>query len=76
MRYASNFKQPNKGEQALILRKCKALVRKFGNARQAALRIGINPKYMYALVKGDAVNPGDEVLKKLGLRRVCYIEEK
>jgi len=76
MRYASNFKQPNKGEKALILRKCKALVRKFGNAHRAALKIGIAPKYMYSLLRAEKINPGDEILKKIGLRRVCYIEER
>jgi len=76
MRYASNFKQPNKGEQALILRKCKALVKKFGNAHRAALKIGISPKYMYSLLTEERINPGDDILKKIGLRRVCFIEER
>ena len=75
MRYASNFKQPTQKEQALIRRKCKELVKKFGNARQAALRIGINPKYMYSIIDGRRTNPGDAVLRKMGLRRVTFIEE-
>ncbi|KKN66727.1 hypothetical protein LCGC14_0468380 [marine sediment metagenome] len=76
MRYASSFKQPTKVEQALIRRHVKALTKKFGNVRQAALHIGVNPKYMYSLARGEKVNPGDTVLRKLGLRRVTYIEER
>ncbi len=76
MRYATNFKQPTREEKALIKRKAKALVKKFGNARRAALHIGINPTYMYQLVDGYRTNPGDVILRKLGLRRVTYIEEK
>jgi hypothetical protein len=75
MRYASSFKQPTKKEQALIKRTVKSLIKKFGNCRQAALKLGIHPKYMYSLRDGDKVNPGDAVLRKLGLRRVTYIEE-
>lgn len=75
MRHAANFKQPTKAEQALIRRKIRALVKKFGNAHQAARRVGINPKYFYALRAGEKVNPGDAILRKLGLRRVMHIEE-
>ena len=76
MRYASNFKQPTRAEQALIKRKVKALVKKFGNVRQAALRIGMNYHYLYSLHSGEKSNPGDKILTKLGLRRVSYIEER
>ncbi len=75
MRYASNFKQPTQKEQALIRRTCRSLVKKFGNARQAAIRIGINPKYMYSMLDGSKSNPGDAILRKMGLRRVTFIEE-
>ena len=74
MRYASNFKHPTKVEQALIRRHVKALIRKWGNCRQAALHSGIDPKYMYSLNRGEKANPGDAILRKLGLRRVTYIE--
>ncbi len=76
MRYASNFKQPTQKEQALIRRHVKALIKRFGNARQAALRIGINPKYMYSLLDGRKTNPGDAILLKLGLRRITHIVER
>ena len=76
MRYASNFKQPTKVEQALILRHVKALIKKWGNCRQAALHSGIDPKYMYSLRRGEKTNPGDVILRKIGLRRVTYIEER
>ena len=60
----------------MILRKCKAMVKKWGSARQAALRIGIDQKYLTSMIRGERYNPGDDTLKKLGLRRVCYIEER
>lgn len=75
MRYASNFKQPTRKEQALIRRTLKTWITVHGNARQAALKLKINPKYFYSLLAGHKVNPGDAVLRKLGLRRVTYIEE-
>ena len=76
MRYASNFKQPTTAERALIKRRVKAVAKKFGNVRRAAIRLGINPKYLYSLHRGERSNPGDKILTKLGLRRVCYIEER
>lgn len=76
MKYASNFKQPTKAEQALIRRTIKALIKKFGNCRQAAIRLGLDPKYLNSLKIGNRVNPGDEILRKIGLRRVTYIEER
>ncbi len=76
MRYASSFKQPTREEQALIKRTVKRAVKKFGNCRQAALHLGINHHYMYSLRDGYKINPGDAVLRKLGLRRVTYIEER
>jgi len=76
MRYATNFKQPTRTEQALIKRKVKVLVKKFGNCRQAAFHIGVAPKYLYSIRDGHKVNPGDAILRKLGLRRVTYIEER
>ena len=76
MRYASSFKQPTLKEQALIKRTVKALIKKYGNCRQAAIRLGISPNHMYQLRDGYKTNPGDAILSKLGLRRVTYIEEK
>ncbi len=76
MRYSSHFPQPTAAERALIKRTVKALAKKFGNCRRAALRIGINPKYMYSLHRGEKTNPGNAVLRKLGLRRVTYIEAR
>lgn len=75
MRYATSFKQPTKAEQALIRRRIRVLIKKFGNCRKAALRLGLTPKYLAALKIGDRINPGDAILRKLGLRRVTYIEE-
>jgi hypothetical protein len=75
MRYATSFKQPTKKEQALIRRKIREQIKKFGNVHAASKRLGINPKYMYSMNRGEKVNPGDAILRKLGLRRVTYIEE-
>ena len=75
MRYASNFKQPTKKEQALIRRTLKTWITVYGNGRQAALKLGINPKYFYSLLDGRKVNPGDAILRKLGLKRVTHIVE-
>ncbi len=76
MRYASSFKQPTLKEQALIRRRVRELAEQFGNIRQAAVHLEINPKYLYSLRNGHKANPGDAILKKLGLRRVTYIEER
>ncbi len=76
MRYSSNFPQPSVAERALIKRTAKALIKKYGNCNRAAKRIGVNSKYLYAIVRGDKCNPGNTICRKLGLRRVCYIEER
>lgn len=75
MRHASNFPQPTRAERALIKRRVKTLCKKYGNCHRAALRLGINPKYMYSIHRGERSNPGDVILRKLGLRRISYIEE-
>ncbi len=76
MRYSANFPQPTVAERALIKRTAKALVKKYGNCNAAAKRIEVNSKYLYGIVRGNKCNPGNAVLRKLGLRRVSYIEER
>jgi hypothetical protein len=43
--------------------------------RPAARHLKINYSYLGALLDGTRNNPGDSYLRKLGLRRVTYIEE-
>lgn len=76
MRYTSHFPQPTVAERALIKRTAKAIVKKFDTYRAAGERIGVTPNYLYALCKSKRANPGNTTLRKLGLRRVSYIEER
>ncbi len=66
---------PTRQEQALIRRKIKEVVKAQGGLRAAARHLKIKRSYLGALLDGTSKNPGDWYLRKLGLRRVTYIEE-
>jgi hypothetical protein len=55
--------------------KIKEVVKEQGGLRAAARHLKIKPSYLAALMDGTKKNPGDWYLRKLGLRRVTYIEE-
>ncbi len=74
MRYPV-IKPPTRQEQALIRRKIKEVVKAHGGLRPAARHLKIKPSYLDSLLHGTRNNPGDWYLRKLGLRRVTYIEE-
>ncbi len=74
MRYTV-IKPPTRKEQALIRRKIKELVTAYGGVRPAARHLKIKHSYLSARLDGTRNNPGDSYLRKLGLRRVTYIEE-
>ncbi len=74
MRY-SVIKPPTRKEQALIRRKVREAVKRYGGLRAAARSIGVPYSYLGAIQSGTRSNPGDWYLRKLGLRRVTYIEE-
>jgi len=69
------IKPPTRKEQALIRRKIRQAVSKFGGLRPAARRLKIPPSYLGALQDGSRNNPGNDTLRRLGLRRITYIEE-
>jgi hypothetical protein len=50
-------------------------VKAHGGLRPAARYLKIKRSYLGALLDGTKKNPGDWYLRKLGLRRVTYIEE-
>ncbi len=74
MRYPI-IKPPTRQEQALIRRKIKEVVNAQGGLRPAARHLKIKASYLGSLLDGTKKNPGDFYLRKLGLRRVTYIEE-
>ena len=74
MRYPV-IRPPTRQEQALIRRKIKEVVKAQGELRPAARHSKIKRSYLGALLDGTKKNPGDWCLRKLGLRRVTYIEE-
>ena len=74
MRYPV-IKPPTRQEQALIRRKIKEVVKEYGGVRPAARHLKIKYSYLGSLLDGTRNNPGDWYLRKLGLRRVTYIEE-
>jgi len=74
MRYPV-IKPPTRHEQALIRRKIKEVVKAQGGLRPAARHLKIKSSYLGSLLDGTKKNPGDWYLRKLGLRRVTFIEE-
>ncbi len=75
MRYAV-IKPPTRQEQALIRRKIREAMKRYGGLRAAAKALKIPASYLGALQDGTRNNPGDHYLRKLGLRCVTYIEER
>ena len=75
MRYAV-IKPPTRQEQALIRRKIREAMKRHGGLRATARALRIKPSYLNSLQDGTRKNPGDYYLRKLGLRRVTYIEER
>jgi hypothetical protein len=69
------IRPPTRQEQALIRRKIKEVVKAQGELRSVARHSKIKRSYLGALLDGIKKNPGDWCLRKLGLRRVTYIEE-
>ncbi len=69
------IKPPTRKEQALIRRKIREVVKAHGGLRPAARHLKIKYSYLGSLLDGTKNNPGDRYLRKLGLRRVTYIEE-
>ncbi len=59
----------------MIRRKIKEVVKAQGGLRPAARHLKIKSSYLGSLLDGTSKNPGDWYLRKLGLRRVTYIEE-
>ncbi len=74
MRYPI-IKPPTRQEHALIRRKIKEVVKAHGGLGRAARHLKIERSYLGSLLNGTRNNPGDWYLRKLGLRRVTYIEE-
>ncbi len=50
------------------------LVEQHGSIRNAAEAVGIHFVYLFRLQSGERTEPGDDVLKKLKLRRVVTYE--
>lgn len=51
-----------------------ALVAAHGSWRSCGKAIGVDGSYLFRLRNGEASNPSEEVLHKLGLRRVVIYE--
>ena len=62
---------------SLLARRIQALVSRHGSLRAAARVLEIDHAYLWRLQQGVKLEPGDDVLRKLGLRRVItYIDRR
>lgn len=57
-----------------LQRRVSDLCQQAGGVRAAAKALGIDFGYLSRLANGTKTNPSDEVLRKLGLRRVVTYE--
>lgn len=46
----------------------------YGSGRALARALGIDHAYLWRLSRGDKTAPSDDVLRKLGLRRVVTVD--
>jgi hypothetical protein len=58
------------GDHKVISRRIKRLVREHGSRHAVGYTLGIDTPYLMHLENGTKKNPGDEILSKLGLKRV------
>ncbi len=52
-----------------VPQRCAELMKEHGTLRATAKVLGISFTYFWRLKQGDATNPSDETLQKLGLKR-------
>jgi transcriptional regulator with XRE-family HTH domain len=51
-----------------------SLIKQHDGVRAAGAATGIDPPYLWRLLRGEKTNPSDETLAKLGLRKkVSYV---
>ena len=61
----------------LIAERIKELVAEHGGVRQAARYLKCDPSYLLRLHDGEKTNPGEALLKNLGLKKVVtYVRAK
>ena len=61
----------------VLVERIKELITEHGGLRQAARHLKCDPSYLLRLYDGEKTNPGEAVLKKLGLKKVVtYVRAK
>lgn len=62
------------GEVTTVAEHCKKLVRHYGTGNTAAKATGVSGTYFKHLVDGTMKDPGEEFLRKIGLKRTVTYE--
>ncbi len=70
-----DFTSPGDGElssveRTTVSRRIEELAAQYGSVTEVANRLGVNAIYLHRLANGSKTSPSEDVIKKLGLRRI------
>lgn len=70
-----DFTSPGDGElssveRTTVSRRIEELAEQYGSVTEVANRLGVNAIYLHRLANGSKTSPSEDVIKKLGLRRI------
>ena len=72
--FTSPGDEPSSVERTTVSRRIEELVEQYGSIKEVANRLGVNATYLHRLASGGKTSPSEDVLKKLGLRRIVSYE--
>ena len=61
--------------RTLIQQQVIELVEKHGSFRALARTVHVDVGYLHRLATGEKIQPGDSILRRLGLRRITHYEK-
>ena len=62
--------EPSSVERTTVSRRIEELVEQYGSIKEVANHLGVGAAYLHRLANGSKTSPSEDVIKKLGLRRI------
>lgn len=68
--FTSPGDEPSSVERTTVSRRIEELVEQYGSIKEVANHLGVGAAYLHRLASGSKMSPSEDVIKKLGLRRI------
>ena len=68
--FTSPGDEPSSVERTTVSRRIEELAEQYGSVKEVANRLGVNATYLHRLANGSKTSPSEDVIEKLGLRRI------